>query len=30
MTNLISQDKKLLDILDPDYTMRLNENIKYY
>jgi len=30
MTNLISQDKKLLDILDPDYAMRLNGNITFY
>lgn len=30
ITNLISQDKKLLDILDPDYAMRLNGNITFY
>ena len=30
LTNLISEDIKLLDILDPDYAMRLNGNITFY
>lgn len=30
LTNFISKDIKLLDILDPNYAIRLNENITFY
>ena len=30
VTNILTQDKKILDILQPEYAMRLNGNISFY
>ena len=30
VTNILTQDKKILDVLQPEYAMRLNGNISFY